>query len=96
SDRDWSSDVCSSDLCTAVTERLFALLQSAHEDLARAARERAMITQFSDRLVQAFEETNLMFRVARMLNFESEPLRQLQATCSQRSEEPRGGKGCTS
>src|SRR5262249_27449643 len=42
-----------------------------------------MITQFSDRLAQAFEETNLMFRMARLLNFESDPLRQLDATCGQ-------------
>lgn len=67
----------------AAVERCFRLLHATHDDLARATRERGMIAQFSDRLAQAFEETNLMFRMARLLNFETDPLRQLHATCAQ-------------
>ncbi len=70
----------------AAIDRLFGLLRASHDDLARAARERGIINQFSERLAQAFEETNLMFRMARLLNSETDPLRQLQSACGQIGE----------
>jgi HD-GYP domain-containing protein (c-di-GMP phosphodiesterase class II) len=62
-------------------DRVIALLRAAHGDLRRSAREGRALGEFSDKLAQAYEETHLLFRLARFANCLSEPADLMQTFC---------------
>jgi HD-GYP domain-containing protein (c-di-GMP phosphodiesterase class II) len=63
--------------------RTAAALRWSHEDIARVRRDGRTLDQFSDKLLQAYEEINLLFRLARFLNCVSEPAELLRVFCNQ-------------
>jgi HD-GYP domain-containing protein (c-di-GMP phosphodiesterase class II) len=62
---------------------LLAVLGWTQADLQRATRDQVTIDQFGERLAQAYEESNLLFRLARLLNCVSEPWELLSILCGQ-------------
>jgi HD-GYP domain-containing protein (c-di-GMP phosphodiesterase class II) len=64
-------------------ERVLQLLQWTAGDLAHVDRDRNTLEQFSNRMAQAFEETNLLFRLAPLLNLQESPSRQLERVCGE-------------
>ncbi|MEE9211834.1 MAG: HD domain-containing phosphohydrolase [Phycisphaeraceae bacterium] len=64
-------------------EQLAAMLRWSHEDLVQAQQDRAVINEFSEKLLQSYEETNLLFRLARLMNCATSPRQSMEATCCQ-------------
>lgn len=64
----------------------FAMLKWTQADLQRAAKDEVTLGQFGERLSQAYEESNLLFRLARLLNCVSEPWELLSILCGQMRE----------
>lgn len=62
---------------------LVKMLRWSQHDLALANLNQQAIDQFSDRLIQAYEETNLLFKLARYMNRITEPSDMMQAACGQ-------------
>lgn len=57
-----------------------------HEQLTTSRNDRDMISQFTARLSQAYEELNLFFRLARSLNANGKPLETVQLVCRELQE----------
>jgi putative nucleotidyltransferase with HDIG domain len=57
-----------------------------HQHLASSRGDREMISQFTSRLSQAYEELNLFFRVARLLSTSAKPLSTIQTVCREVQE----------
>ena len=57
-----------------------------HQHLASSANDGEMISQFTTRLSQAYEELNLFFRLARSLNANGNPVETVQAICRELQE----------
>lgn len=64
-------------------KRVLTLLDWMRGDLARAERDDRTMGEFSEKLVQAYEETNLLFRLARLANFVHEPEQLMHTFCQQ-------------
>ena len=62
---------------------LVKILNWSQHDLARSSQGDLAIDQFSDKLIQAYEETNLLFRLSRYLNRISNPSEMMAAACGQ-------------
>ncbi len=62
---------------------LTKLLTSSITDLARNIKDTEALGQFTERLTQAYEESNLLFRMSRLLNLVSDPRVVLQGICGQ-------------
>jgi len=60
-----------------------AMLNWMHSDLHDRSRDRTTLNQFSDRLAQAYEEINMLFRIARLLNCVADPLQLMEMICHQ-------------
>lgn len=54
-----------------------------HADLLAAQRDKQAINEFSENLLQAYEQTHLLFRLARMLNGRNDPRMLMQVMCEQ-------------
>ncbi|MCX5662023.1 MAG: HD-GYP domain-containing protein [Planctomycetota bacterium] len=52
-------------------------------DLSRAEGDAATLDQFSEKLVQSYEETNLLFRLARFMNGSNDPAQVMGMICNQ-------------
>ena len=62
---------------------LCTILSRYAHDLVTKCRDDEALIQFSDRLSQSYEEVSLLFRMARMLNYEGEPYPVIQNVCAQ-------------
>jgi HD-GYP domain-containing protein (c-di-GMP phosphodiesterase class II) len=67
----------------AKLNELISLLRWMHEDLVRQHRNRSTLDQMGEKLAQAYEENNLIFRLARFLNSTAAPAESIQTVCSQ-------------
>ena len=63
--------------------KLEQVLRWTFEDLAAAASDAETLKQFSETLAQAFEETNLLFRLTRLMNGSSAPSQLMTMVCHQ-------------
>lgn len=63
-------------------ERALAVLQWSQQDLARVQTDKQTLDQFSEKLAQAYEETNLLFRLARFMNCVNDPSQLVQLLCN--------------
>ncbi|MGE5607767.1 MAG: HD-GYP domain-containing protein [Bacillota bacterium] len=64
-------------------DQLATVLRWTYEDLARTSRDRLALEEFSDKLVQSYEETNLLFNLAGLFNSTNDPVQLVQAVCDQ-------------
>jgi HD-GYP domain-containing protein (c-di-GMP phosphodiesterase class II) len=64
-------------------DQVVATFVRYHQHLATSLRDRDMIGQFTSRLSQAYEELNLFFRLARLLNTSGKPAGTIQAVCQE-------------
>lgn len=55
-------------------------------DICKSVKDDETLGQFGDKLAQAYEETNLLFRLARLLNVVKEPDKLLEMVCGQLRE----------
>lgn len=53
------------------------------KDLTRSQADAATLDQFSEKLIQSYEETNLLFRLARFMNGVSDPEQIMHMICNQ-------------
>ena len=63
--------------------QLAAFLRWSYDDLAEVSRQKSTLDEFSDRLLQSYEEANLLFRLARVMNCVNEPEQIMQMVCGQ-------------
>ena len=63
--------------------KLRTILRWSLDEQSRQARDDKTIEQFSDKLAQAYEEVNLLFRLARLLNCQTRPAQVIEMLCSQ-------------
>lgn len=63
--------------------RLASILRWTHKDLVSSAEDRTTLDEFSEKLSQAYEETNLMYRLARVMNVTADPLQSIAMTTGQ-------------
>ncbi len=54
-----------------------------HSDLQAAQRDKQALTEFSESLLQSYEQTHLLFRLARMLNGRTDPRMLMHIMCEQ-------------
>jgi len=54
-----------------------------HEDLLGNQRHEKAISEFSESLLQSFEQTHLLFRLARLLNTRHDPVMMIEMVCRQ-------------
>ena len=59
------------------------ILQWSYEDLTRRSRDQITIDEFSEKLIHSYEVSNFHYRLARLLNWSSDPLNSIQVTCQQ-------------
>jgi HD-GYP domain-containing protein (c-di-GMP phosphodiesterase class II) len=64
-------------------DQLAAMLRWTYEDLLRTSHERQALEEFSEKLVQSYEETNLLLNLSGLLNSTSDPVQLVQAVCDQ-------------
>jgi len=62
-------------------DRLAALLVLIRDDFAHAAQHRSLVHEFSNKLVQAYEETYTLFRIMRLMASSTSPFQQIQVVC---------------
>src|SRR5688572_26922347 len=70
----------------AAAPQLEPTLRWMFEDLCAIAHDSVTLQQFSDTLAQTYEESNLLFRLARLLNSDISPSRLMAKVCSQLQE----------
>jgi HD-GYP domain-containing protein (c-di-GMP phosphodiesterase class II) len=63
--------------------KLSAMLGWCMEHFVRSERDAVTIDQFSEKLAQAYEETNVLYRMARVLNNETEPAQAIAQVAGQ-------------
>lgn len=66
--------------------RTHSLLRWTFEEICRAHQDSHTIDQFSEKLAQAYEETNLLYRMARLLNCAGDPETAIETIASQLQE----------
>src|SRR5690606_2280332 len=54
-----------------------------HSDLQPGQRDKQALTEFSESLLQSYEQTHLLFRLARMLNGRTDPRMLMHIMCEQ-------------
>ena len=64
-------------------DHVIAMLKWMHADLVEASRQRQTLDQFGEKLVQSYEETNAMFRLARYINCVDDPHALMRLICQQ-------------
>lgn len=64
-------------------ERLAAVLRWTREDLEAADRQDGLLREFSDKLIQSYEETHVLFRIMRFMASTGSPRQQVQLVCNQ-------------
>lgn len=64
-------------------ESVFAALKWLFDDHVQRGRDRVTLDQFGEKLTQAYEEINMLFRMARMLNGVSDPCQLMELVCNQ-------------
>lgn len=64
-------------------ERLAAMLRWTREDLDAADRQDSLLREFSDKLIQSYEETHVLFRIMRFMASTGSPRQQVQLVCNQ-------------
>ncbi|HEY7090662.1 MAG TPA: hypothetical protein VH518_21375, partial [Tepidisphaeraceae bacterium] len=64
-------------------DRAARVLRWSFDDILRAERDGKTLEQFSEKLAQAYEETNMLYRMARLLNSESDPSKAVAAIGNQ-------------
>jgi len=62
-------------------EQVVGLLEQSHRDLARACEDARLLDTFSQKLVQAYEENQMIFRVMRLFASHDAPAQQLEVIC---------------
>ncbi|MCE9591968.1 MAG: HD-GYP domain-containing protein [Planctomycetes bacterium] len=65
------------------SSRMVSLLRWMHADLTGNTRDSRTLGEFSEKLVQAYEEINLLFRLARFANSMHEPAHLMRTFCQQ-------------
>jgi len=70
----------------AQIEQTAAVIRWTHADLLRSANDNATLEQFGEKLSQAYEETNLLFRLSRLLGCVSDPAGLVNTFCQQVQE----------
>lgn len=65
---------------------LAQMLAWSRDDIVQATLSQRAIDEFSEKLIQAYEETNLLFRMARYLNRIASPTQIMDAICAQAYE----------
>lgn len=63
--------------------QLASVLRWMHQDILKVHRDQHTLAEFSERLSQAYEETNLLFRLARSLSCVRDPAELIQTLCNQ-------------
>jgi HD-GYP domain-containing protein (c-di-GMP phosphodiesterase class II) len=63
--------------------RTWAALCGAHEDLVESDASRTAISEFNDRLSQAYEEAHLLLGLSRLMSTANDPVRMLGGVCEQ-------------
>lgn len=63
--------------------RICKVLRWSYDELVRAEHDGRTIEQFSEKLSQAYEETNLLYRMARLLNCASDPVQSVESIGAQ-------------
>lgn len=66
--------------------RIATMLRWAHDEITRGQNDEITIEQFSEKLAQAYEETNLLYRMARLLNCGTEATDAIRTIGSQLQE----------
>lgn len=66
-----------------VPDRLIAVLRWTREDLEAANRQDTLLREFSDKLIQSYEETHVLFRIMRFMASTGSPRQQVQLVCNQ-------------
>ncbi len=64
-------------------ERLAAVLRWTREDLEAAERQDGLLREFSNKLIQSYEETHVLFRIMRFMASTGSPRQQVQLVCNQ-------------
>jgi HD-GYP domain-containing protein (c-di-GMP phosphodiesterase class II) len=64
-------------------ERLATVLRWTREDLEAADRQDGLLREFSDKLIQSYEETHVLFRIMRFMASSGSPREQVQLVCNQ-------------
>jgi len=64
-------------------ETLVKILTWSRQDLAKALLDQQAINQFSDKLIQAYEESNLLFKLTRHMNCTTDPAEMMNAACEE-------------
>jgi len=64
-------------------QELSAILTWTHQDIWQSDRDKRTLSQCGERLLQAYEETHLLFRLARFLNCVGDPQQVIQSICDQ-------------
>jgi HD-GYP domain-containing protein (c-di-GMP phosphodiesterase class II) len=63
--------------------RTWAALRGAHEDLLESDTSRTALSEFNDRLSQAYEEAHLLLGLGRLMSTANDPVRMLEGVCEQ-------------
>lgn len=66
-----------------LVEEAVAVIEWMRDDLLRAEQDRSTLNQFSERLVQSYEETNMMLRFARLVSSVGDPVQLMAIACDQ-------------
>lgn len=64
-------------------ERMSTILRWTREDLDAADRQDGLLREFSEKLIQSYEETHVLFRIMRFMASTGSPRQQVQLVCSQ-------------
>ena len=64
-------------------DRIAAILRWTREDLDAADRQDTLLREFSDKLIQSYEETHVLFRIMRFMASSGSPRQQVQLVCNQ-------------
>jgi HD-GYP domain-containing protein (c-di-GMP phosphodiesterase class II) len=64
-------------------ERLGTVLRWTREDLDAADKQDSLLRDFSDKLIQSYEETHVLFRIMRFMASSGSPRQQVQLVCNQ-------------
>lgn len=67
-------------------DQVAMILQWSVEDLAEDSRHKVALEEFSEKLIQAYEESNFLYHLARLLKCSASSLEAIQSTCLQMYE----------
>ena len=64
-------------------KQIRTILQWSYDDLFQKQDDTRAMEEFSERLIQSYEESSCMYRLARLINSSFGPFQSLEATCNQ-------------